>query len=90
MVHADSKTVNGIYCRKCGYDLRGQAGAHRCPKCGREFDPSDQKTFLTPPRGAMWWVKRFLILLLALAIALAMCSGWFIWDWMNEPGTAID
>ena len=33
----------GIYCRKCGYDLRGQAEMHRCPECGQGFDPAEEE-----------------------------------------------
>ena len=75
----------GIYCRKCGYDLRGQAEMHRCPECGQGFDPADGKTFRTrPPRGAVWWVKVVAIVLLTLGLCLAMCWGWLYWGWRNE------
>ena len=88
MPDADSHLPGRIYCRKCGYDLRGQAGdgAHRCPECGRGFDPADGKTFLTrPPRGAGWrWARRGVILLLAVGILLGMGWGWLYWGWKNE------
>lgn len=32
------------FCMGCGYALRG-LGQPRCPECGREFDPSDPRTF---------------------------------------------
>jgi len=35
-------------CRGCAYDLRGLA-EHRCPECGRGFDPAKPETFLQRP-----------------------------------------
>lgn len=32
-------------CLKCGYDL-SQLTEHRCPECGRAFDPKDPTTFV--------------------------------------------
>lgn len=35
-------------CLSCKYDLKNLRGAeHRCPECGREFDPNDSETFET-------------------------------------------
>ncbi|GEM_PF-1541248 len=33
-----------MFCQNCRYNLRGLSAGH-CPECGREFDPSDSKTF---------------------------------------------
>ena len=33
-----------MLCLGCGYDLRGQV-EHRCPECGRAFDPHACKAF---------------------------------------------
>lgn len=42
-----------VRCLSCRYDLKGQApgggGEHRCPECGRAFDPADLSTFGVPP-----------------------------------------
>ncbi|MFI5378752.1 MAG: hypothetical protein ACHRHE_05620 [Tepidisphaerales bacterium] len=86
MPDGDTNSAAGIYCRKCGYDLRAQAGPYRCPECGRNFDPADRKTFLArPPRGAAWrWAKRGVLLLLLPGVLLAMCWGWLYWGWKNE------
>ncbi|MFI5381385.1 MAG: hypothetical protein ACHRHE_18975 [Tepidisphaerales bacterium] len=86
MAHTDNTTVSGIYCRNCGYDLRAQTAPHRCPECGRAFDPANLKTFLTRPRrGAVWrWAERSLLLLLLLAFLPAMGWGWLYWGWNCE------
>lgn len=33
-----------MHCLSCEYDLQNLA-EHRCPECGREFDPNDESTF---------------------------------------------
>ncbi len=84
-----SNLTAAIFCCACGYDLRGQPAPHRCPECGRAFDPANRKTFLTrPPRGAVWrWTRRTAVLLLSLGLLLAMSWGWLYWDWKNEQTT---
>ena len=86
MSDADTNMPGGVYCRKCGYDLRAQTAPHRCPECGRNFDPADHKTFLTrPPRGAGWrWAKRGVIGLLSVGLLLGLAWGWLYWGWANE------
>lgn len=37
-----------MYCKGCGYVLDGLP-EHRCPECGREFDPGNPKTFSDQP-----------------------------------------
>ncbi|HVU63795.1 MAG TPA: hypothetical protein VHC70_07455 [Phycisphaerales bacterium] len=39
------------FCRSCDYPLGAVVG-NRCPECGREFDPSDARTFEKRPRQA--------------------------------------
>jgi hypothetical protein len=36
-----------VRCLSCKYDLRN-LGEHRCPECGRAFDPDDPATFVSP------------------------------------------
>ena len=52
MPDAASNTPSGIYCRKCGYDLRGQVAPYRCPECGLGWR----------------WAKRGVILLLVAVV----------------------
>lgn len=85
MLDANSNMPGEIYCRKCGYDLRGQAAAHRCPECGREFDPADFTTFFAqPPDGARWrWTKRILLGVLVLLVTIVLCF-WNIIRWLAD------
>jgi len=57
-------------CLSCQYDLRNLStgGEHRCPECGREFDPNDPKTFFDPSRRKKrWWLPVLIIGALAYA-----------------------
>jgi hypothetical protein len=58
-------------CLNCKYDLRNLA-EHRCPECGREFDPNDATTFLTAATHLefLTTVQRVLILFLLAVIVL--------------------
>ncbi|MFG0252061.1 MAG: hypothetical protein ACF8NJ_04220 [Phycisphaerales bacterium JB038] len=44
MVEAPAPEERGRYCRGCGYRLDG-LGEHRCPECGRAFDPDRPGSF---------------------------------------------
>jgi hypothetical protein len=55
-------------CLTCKYDLRKLA-EHRCPECGRVFDPSDPNSFgIEPPKNHP---RLTMMLLLALGTYLA-------------------
>lgn len=44
-------------CKRCGYDLR-TLDEHRCPECGRGFDPRRPGTYLSEPvsgKRNLWW-----------------------------------
>jgi hypothetical protein len=45
-------------CLNCKYDL-SHLTEHRCPECGREFDPKDPQTFGSPPNreAAIIWLS---------------------------------
>jgi hypothetical protein len=46
-----------VRCKTCHYSLKNLTGPpHRCPECGREFDPNDRDTFLAEkPRPLIGW-----------------------------------
>ena len=56
-----------MFCSRCKYDLRGLAD-HRCPECGRPFNPSDPRSYLSSI--APWWHSRYTWLLVIPAIVL--------------------
>ena len=63
-----------IYCLGCSYCLQGLT-AHRCPECGRRFDPMDGNSFATQPAsqrsdslGKLLLVAAFIGLLLFLSL----------------------
>lgn len=58
-------------CLDCGYDLR-ELAEHRCPECGRAFDPAKPETYAgLPPRdGLMLLGAIFAFLLVAAPIFL--------------------
>src|SRR5688572_12091610 len=60
-------------CLGCKYDL-SKLSEHRCPECGRAFDPSKARTFETPfsrkrrhEKRATWIISVVIILLLGVA-----------------------
>ena len=52
-------------CLGCQYDL-ANLPEHRCPECGKIFDPSDPRTF-DPKRAPVWSAKVDLVVLLVAA-----------------------
>ena len=67
----------GMYCRECGYDLRGTPEP-RCSECGRVFDPSDPRTYQALPRARASACKTLLAYLLPVAVSTAGL-GSFLW-----------
>jgi len=62
-----------MYCRNCWYILDGLS-EHRCPECGRPFDPDNRRTYHTRPRARWWWrtlARTAIVLFILLAIAAA-------------------
>lgn len=64
------------FCIDCRYDLRGLQ-KHRCPECGRDFDPADGTTFLRDPdeRRSDVWPHRVVALTLVLIPAEFCCAA---------------
>jgi predicted amidophosphoribosyltransferase len=59
-----------VRCLSCKYDLKNLT-EHRCPECGREFDPNDPTTYFTRTRAIT--PRRFLrITLVAYALSQAI------------------
>jgi hypothetical protein len=56
-------------CLTCKYDL-SKLTEHRCPECGRAFDPADPKTFHSAGRLSRR-VSMLLVILIVVAIVLA-------------------
>lgn len=60
-------------CISCKYDL-SRLAEHRCPECGREFDPNDSRTFTET--GHSGPRLRFLAILWMLAFVIGCGLGW--------------
>ncbi len=78
-----------IYCRRCGYALIGLS-EHRCPECGRRFDPADARTVA---RSVRWWRIRRWARRAAIAAGCAVGAvtltagvtlGVLYWQWKAE------
>ncbi len=68
----------GKRCRGCAYRLQGLT-EHRCPECGRPFDPSDRTTFHTRLASGK------LFLALSVACGLASAVGPAL-AWLDDTG----
>ena len=66
-----SPVAANMFCRRCRYQLVGLL-VHRCPECGRPFDPGDPRTFWQPGEKRK---RRVAPQLLSGAVAGAMIGG---------------
>lgn len=67
-------------CTRCHYDLR-DLPAGPCPECGRDFDPADERTYITGPdaRAARWLNRACLtVTMLPLFCWLMMQVTWLL------------
>jgi len=72
------------YCRACNYNLHGLT-VSRCPECGREFDPTNPKTYRSNPRRAwLRYVKRAAYAVAAVVLVFTLVWLWFFWGWYSE------
>ncbi|MCL2649034.1 MAG: hypothetical protein FWD61_18880 [Phycisphaerales bacterium] len=73
-------------CWTCGYDLRGLT-SHRCPECGRHFDPADPATMHMGARPISRLGRRLLepmswkpvLVAAAATVLLLLITGWPVW-----------
>ena len=71
-----------MYCRRCRYVLDSLSD-HRCPECGRPFDPANRRTYRTTPhRKSAYLGWGFLIGsgIMALLTLLHLMPGYFAND----------
>jgi predicted amidophosphoribosyltransferase len=73
-------------CLNCKYDLR-KLSEHRCPECGRPFNPNDPKTFDTRKRSDFRYALTIILLaggIFVVAVvaffALGFYCAWRVMD----------
>ena len=84
-------------CKNCQYSLANLTGPpHRCPECGREFDPNDSNTFESPKhrRRYPYWNIVLLSLMLGWLTLFVGLTCWAYFDtapggWFSGPRGAI-
>jgi hypothetical protein len=59
------RPIDSFYCRGCGYCL-DHLENHRCPECGREFDPAKPRTMSRRPRRARVSVLKIFLVSIAV------------------------
>lgn len=64
-----------MFCIGCGYALRGLQ-EHRCPECGRGFDPADPNTFADLVRGVISGRVSRALSRLQWVFVLLTCGAW--------------
>jgi hypothetical protein len=72
-------TTSAIYCRRCGYNLRGLSGC-RCTECGRAFDPANRRTYSGHPHAPLRRrLATYAVAALLAAVLLAGAGGFCLW-----------
>ena len=79
-------------CLNCKYDLRNLA-EHRCPECGREFDPKEAKTYQADRDG--FWPRAVVVknilgysYLISFLLTLIVHGGECLYEGAGPPSTA--
>ena len=85
MAEAQSTPKPTMYCRKCGYVL-DHLIEHRCPECGRDFDPARRQSYRNKPLRR-WWLKWLLRAVVAFLVLLAISSAWIYRQYRIEQRT---
>jgi hypothetical protein len=70
-----------VRCKNCHYSLENLTGPpHRCPECGRAFDPRDTSSFLTQRQVELeelvgedrWFWVVVLVIVIGMALAFVL------------------
>lgn len=72
-----------VHCKTCHYSLEHLRGPeHRCPECGRPFDPNDPRTFESgrPGESGLWLLWMALATFAFIAFLLAAAFVLTIWE----------
>jgi hypothetical protein len=62
-----------VRCKTCHYSLENLT-EHRCPECGRAFDPGDSRTFEAGPRRLSWLrtIQSLMVLFFVAIVGLVL------------------
>lgn len=70
-----------MHCLSCHYSLKNltpRGGEHRCPECGRAFDPTNPATF-DSPLFRRWLVKRLVVPFVVCAVLSYTVTFGCVW-----------
>jgi hypothetical protein len=82
---ASQPTASAIFCRRCGYNLKGLSEG-RCTECGGAFDPGNRRTYSSHPHAPLRRrLNRYAVAALIAAVLLAGAAGFCLWwPWHRE------
>ena len=82
---SDSGYVDGIYCPRCMYDLRGSLESTACPECGKVIDQDKLARGVDYGIGIAWrstWLSVSLSTLISGVGYLIMVGIWLVTEYM--------